>query len=658
MEKITINDLMSYRFLNNVKTAPHTDSAAFVTVQCDEKQNNYHRTIWLWENGAVRQLTSLGEEASFFWEDDEHILFSANRSADEKKRAGAGELFTSWYRLNIHGGEAVKAYELPLYMEIPKKLDDDTWYFAAYINPKYPDPHKMTAEEKAQEAADYAADADYHVLEQIPIWYNGLGFTNGLVAAIFLYHKKTGEIERVSSENFNVQAFNLVGDKIWYAGIKNQNRNTAYVQTDLLYYDLTTKETVLLDECSAGVTRILDLNGEPIFFASDFKDYGIEQNPDICTWEDGYKILCSPDTCCGSTVGSDCKYGGGTAATVYNGSVYYIATVENRAVLQKWTPGCDIETVCNAEGSLDCFDITENGKIYGIGLFENRLQELYQVGAKPEKLTSFNDAALEGKYVAVPEKLQVETCGETIDGWVLYPKDYDPAKSYPAVLDIHGGPRTAYGETFFHEMQVWASEGMFVLFCNPYGSDGKGNRFGDTRFDWGGKDYDTLMAFTDAVLEKYPQIDAKRVAVTGGSYGGFMTNWIITHTDRFACAATQRSIMNWFSMYGVSDIGILYDDITGVPHDKPEEMWRMSPMKYVKNLKTPTLIIHSDEDYRCPLCEGLQLYTSLVDQGVEARMIWFKGENHELSRGGKPTHRLRRLTEITNWILSHTAEDK
>ena len=154
------------------------------------------------------------------------------------------------------------------------------------------------------------------------------------------------------------------------------------------------------------------------------------------------------------------------------------------------------------------------------------------------------------------------------------------------------------------------------------------------------------------VLETYPAIDQSKVGVTGGSYGGFMTNWIIGHTDRFACAATQRSISNWISFYGTSDIGMFFaeDQIHGNVSNNPEKLWEHSPLKYADNIVTPTLFIHSDEDYRCPLEQGLQLYTAIVDKGVDTRFVLFHGENHELSRGGKPKHRVRRLEEITAWM--------
>ena len=286
-----------------------------------------------------------------------------------------------------------------------------------------------------------------------------------------------------------------------------------------------------------------------------------------------------------------------------------------------------------------------------------RLQELYELKAGAEiQLTHSNDAALAGKYVAKPEKLSFINDGVRIDGWVLKPIDFDETKTYPAVLDIHGGPKAAYGEIFMHEMQYWASQGYFVFFCNPRGSDGRGNAFMDLRGKYGTIDYSDIMTFTDRVLAAYPMIDAKRVAVTGGSYGGFMTNWIIGHTDRFACAASQRSISNWFSKSLTTDIGYYHNmsQMDSTPWDNPEKMWSFSPLKYADQAKTPTLFIHSDQDYRCWMAEGLQMFQALKLHNVDSRICLFHGENHELSRSGKPIHRIRRLKEMTQWFDQYT----
>jgi len=283
------------------------------------------------------------------------------------------------------------------------------------------------------------------------------------------------------------------------------------------------------------------------------------------------------------------------------------------------------------------------------------LTEFYKVeNNEIKKLTSFNEEVMKDYYVAKPEKLTVRKAVD-IDGWVLKPIGFDANKKYPAILDIHGGPKTAYGIVYYHEMQYWASKGYFVMYCNPRGSDGKGNQFADLRHQFGGIDYQDIMAFVDLVLETYPSIDPQRLGVTGGSYGGYMTNWIIGQTDRFKAAATQRSISNWISEVGVSDYGIDFpiEQEFGDVRNCAGELWGMSPLKFVNNAKTPTLFIHSTEDYRCPVPEALQLYTALTCNGVETRMCLFKGENHELSRSGKPTHRIRRLQEITDWMDGH-----
>ncbi|MDL2248406.1 S9 family peptidase, partial [Tyzzerella sp. OttesenSCG-928-J15] len=230
--------------------------------------------------------------------------------------------------------------------------------------------------------------------------------------------------------------------------------------------------------------------------------------------------------------------------------------------------------------------------------------------------------------------------------------DYEAGKKYPAILDIHGGPKAAFGDSFFHEMQYWANQNYFVLFCNPRGSDGKGNEFADIRGKYGTIDYDDIMQFVDECLKKYPDINEDKLGVTGGSYGGFMTNWIIGHTDRFKAAATQRSISNWIAFNYISDIGYYFgtDQMMAGAWDNVEKLWWHSPLKYLDKAKTPTLVIHSDEDYRCWIPEGYQVFTALKIHGVDTRMCVFHGENHELSRSGKPEHRMRRLKEITEWM--------
>ena len=358
------------------------------------------------------------------------------------------------------------------------------------------------------------------------------------------------------------------------------------------------------------------------------------------------------------SVGSDCRYGGGEQRQARGANLYHVTTRWGNAHLYRLLPDGSSAPVITEEGSVDSFAVSpDTDTILLVGLFHNKLQELYtwQDGVLTQ-VSHFNDGALAGKYVAEPQRITLQSQGWEIEGWVLLPKDFDPHQTYPGILDIHGGPKTVYGPVFYHEMQYWANLGYFVFYCNPMGSDGRGNAFADIRGHYGETDYANLMDFTDAVLARYPQIDQRRLAVTGGSYGGFMTNWIIGHTNRFACAASQRSISNWLSFYGVSDIGFRFatDQCDGNPFDSPEALWAHSPLKYAKAAVTPTLFIHSDEDYRCPMAEGMQMFTALADRGVPTRLCYFRGENHELSRSGKPKHRARRLKEITDWFQQYT----
>ena len=250
--------------------------------------------------------------------------------------------------------------------------------------------------------------------------------------------------------------------------------------------------------------------------------------------------------------------------------------------------------------------------------------------------------------------------GKDLKGYVLPPVDRKPGRKYPAVLDIHGGPKTAYGTVFFHEMQYWANEGYAVFFTNPTGSSGRGSEFSDIRGQMGGVDYNDLMTFTDAVIEQIDFIDAENLGVTGGSYGGLMTNWIIGHTNRFKAAASQRGISSWLTFSNTSDIGHTFTHTYwGTDIWKNMQLlWEASPIKYADRVETPTLFIHSEQDYRCWVVEGVQMYYALQYLKVPSRMVIFEDENHELSRSGRPQNRIKRLTEITRWFDKYLKNEK
>ena len=658
MEQLKLTDFLNYRFLSAVRYAPDGSRAAFVVSNCNEEENCYESRLWMYD-GTLRQLTGIGKEGQFVWEDDTHILFPAVRSAEEQKRQKAGEQFTSFYRLDVTGGEAVQAFTLPFAVQEIYGLGNGKWLVLGRIDAGCPDYYEMSSEKRTEADKAHEKEKDYEVFDEIPFWGNGRGVTNKLRRALFIYDEKTGSCKRITDPLFQTDGYEVMGDTVYFTGDAYE-AHAIRNHFSLYALDVPTGAVRMIREYTGlygnGMVKV---GNRLLILATEGRRHGLNENAwvyEVNTENGELTVIRQEEYNMYSSVGSDCRYGGGQEMRANGDTLYHLTTREGNSHLYALSMDGNSVPVVTKDGAIDEFDIPEKGgKALMVAMYDTRLQELYEADLKTGEvvqISHFNDAALEGKYVAVPQPLSVQSEGWTIGGWVLLPKDYDPSKSYPAVLDIHGGPKTVYGPVFYHEMQLWANMGYFVFFCNPMGSDGRDNQFMDIRGHYGETDYRNLMDFTDAVLEAYPQIDRARVCETGGSYGGFMTNWIIGHTDRFVCAASQRSIANWLSFYGVSDIGVEFakDQCDADPINTPDKMWEHSPMRYAGNVKTPTLFIHSDEDYRCPLAEGLQMYTSLAAQGVPTRLCLFHGENHELSRSGKPQHRIRRLTEITNWF--------
>ena len=659
MKQLQLRDFLGYRFLSGLRYAPGGQRAAFVVSQCDEEENCYQSRLWMWD-GELRQLTDIGKEKLFLWLDDHRILFPAVRTAAEKKRAESKDRFTSFYALDLRGGEAVHAFTLPIPVEEIRLIDEGVFAAAATIDALVPDYADMTEEARAQVERNREEDRDYEVLDEAPFYLNGSGFINKQRTALYLVDVREGvQLSRLSEEMGSVRSWCVQGDTI--------------IWDEAVYADVLPSRGCRLKKYDPAAGEMKELASDPELTISGLYPaegclyalgtrqarYGENEN-DWCWLLDAdsgcFRLIREEEYSMYGCVGSDCRYGGGNQRVPCGSELYHITTREGNAWIHVLSGDGQDRPFLTKEGSADCFDVcAENDAVLVIGLYDGRLQELYAVSKKTgavRRISHFNDAVLSGKYIADPIPLSVKSAGLDIGGWVLLPKDYDPAKTYPAVLDIHGGPKTVYGPVFCHEMQVWANLGYFVLFCNPKGSDGRRNDFADIRGEYGETDYQNLMDFTDAVLRQYPQIDPKRLCETGGSYGGFMTNWIIGHTDRFCCTASQRSISNWISFYGVSDIGWTFtvDQIAADPFTDPKKLWDHSPLKYAGNAVTPTLFIHSDEDYRCPLNEGMQMFTALRVRGVPSRLCLFHGETHELSRSGKPKHRVRRLEEITNWF--------
>ncbi|VUT26736.1 MAG: Acylamino-acid-releasing enzyme [Candidatus Methanolliviera sp. GoM_oil] len=317
--------------------------------------------------------------------------------------------------------------------------------------------------------------------------------------------------------------------------------------------------------------------------------------------------------------------------------------------------GKELQTIIGDSGVVGSFSFDK--KQTKLVYFHGDMIDLGQIWIRDlitersRKLTNIN--VLKNRDLGKIEEVWFKgAAGNDLQGWILKPPGFDENKKYPSILEIHGGPRVQYGNFFMHEFYYLAARGYVVYFCNPRGGQGYGEAHSKAILNrWGTADYEDLMAWADFVQQK-PYIDTKRMGVTGGSYGGYMTNWIIGHIGRFGAAVTQRSVSNLISMYGSSDLNWSFQEEFGeeAPWDNLENYWQQSPMKYIGNVKTPTLVIHSEQDLRCPLEQDEQVFVALKKLGVDTEMVLFPNEPHGISRGGRTDRRIERLNHIVRWF--------
>jgi dipeptidyl aminopeptidase/acylaminoacyl peptidase len=315
-------------------------------------------------------------------------------------------------------------------------------------------------------------------------------------------------------------------------------------------------------------------------------------------------------------------------------------------------PDATVEPVIDDERVIQGLDFAA-GRYVLVAVPPGQPAELYsyQSDVGETQLTHLNQDDL---GVIAPEHFRVNSDGVEIDVWVLLPPGEDQV---PLLLNIHGGPASQYGHAFFDEFQIYVSAGFGVVACNPRGSSGRGEDFlkavcGE---GWGTVDVADIDAAVTGALERFPDLDRERMGVMGGSYGGFLTAWLIARQpDRWKSAVVERALTNWASFAGTSDIGGDFPQMyTMADYPDWETWWRMSPLAYAHDVKAPTLVIHSEDDFRCPIEQGEQYFMALLRNGTTTEMLRFPGESHELSRSGKPKHRKERFEAIVDWHRRH-----
>jgi len=648
MEPVQIEDLFDYRFLSGVEIAPNGEWAAFVVKHADVEEDGYRSDIYLAHltKTEVCRLTTSGKDGPFSWEaSGDSILFASKRCEDAKG--------STLYRIRLTGGEAELVFELPHKVETFRPLPDGRILFTARI---------PLDGEPAEEDVDAS---DYEVLEEIPFWQNGKGFTSRKRVRLFMFDPKSDELATLSEPELDIQSFDWMGNRI--AAVARRFPGKAALTDELWIHDLGSGDSQCLskDELSLGEARFLD-EDSLLVLASDMAQYGRGQNRELLLYDlpnrTSRSLTPNWDSSVGNSVVADCRHGGGPMLCIDDGSAYITITEGSTSKVVRISRNGEIAIVAEPDGSVDTFAV-KNGTVLCIELHADALHEIYAYdGGGTRTLTSLNKKSLADCTLSLPESFSVMSGNTQLDAWIVRPVGFDPNEKVPTILTVHGGPRASFGDVFFHEMQFLAGQGYALIYTNPRGSSGRGNDFADLREKYGTIDYDDLMNVVDAAIRKYPFVDANHLGIMGGSYGGYMANWVIGQTDRFKAAVSQRSIANWTSKFNTTDIGYFFnkDAMGTTPWEEggADKLWWHSPLKYADKAVTPTLFIHSEQDYRCWLAEGLQMFTALRYHGVDSRLVLFREENHELSRSGKPKHRARRLQEMLDWFDQYLKTDE
>lgn len=648
MESVTLSDTLDYTSLSDVYASPHGRNIIYKTHRPILEKNGYDHRAWIKSEENITEI--LYYSGNIVWESDEVFYFAV---AEDEHR-------TCFYKKKV-GGALEKQFEIGYSAVLLDRTSKNGYIYIITTNIEEKKKLEHTPVEHWQDVyAEFVQrDEDCIIADEFPYWSDERGIINKVRSILYLY--ENGQSKQLTDDYFNVRkaVYNPEDHSLWYTG--GSFTVQAPLKSGLYRIDLENLEKKeYLPVGSASISEIGIWNSKVVFLSGPIGTQEAKGAENIYTIQDGKAIrLTDTELSFGTSVFSDVVYGGGTKFLTTRDKVYFIATYEETANIWSLDTRGNIVRETLGNHVIHSFSVTDEG-IYWIGLSDLKHQELYVTAQNTKQLTTYN-SKYDNKQLSIPETLSfTDQYGNIIVGWVLRPVGQIPGRKYPGILDIHGGPRGAYGAVYFHEMQYWAAKGYFVLYANPSGGTGRGIAFQKVHGGLGSGDYENLMEFVDRALEKYQDIDAARLGVTGGSYGGFMTNWIIGHTDRFAAAVSQRSTANNITEAAGKDIapGFIRSYTDPQAEDRFDRLWDGSPLRFIgKNVVTPTLFLHSLNDYRCYHVESMQMYAALQYFHIPTRMVLFKNEHHGLSRDGHPRNRIRRLKEITDWMDDYLKEE-
>ncbi|MGZ9584471.1 prolyl oligopeptidase family serine peptidase [Paenibacillus marinisediminis] len=658
--RITAEDLYRFTWISDPTVNPVNDRIAYVSRTVKSDKSGYQSRIYVTEvSGSSHTAFTQGEQDSApSWSPDGSKL-AFLRKVDQKNQV--------WF-IPADGGEAcaVTSAEQGVnsYAWSP---DGGMLLYSSKV--KLGESTSATDTEEQEQPAKPGKQAV--VVDRLRSKADGAGLLDSTLRShLFVYEIGNGCTTSITSGEYDVTDF------AWSPDCASIAYTTKLVDDETVDPDLTLKNDLFIVDRDGNkhrrVTNSQYSIGKPVyspdgskiaFLASDHSYFNATTTKLYtvnCNTGEVACLMGELDLHLGNSAVTDMKMGP-SASPVFSSdgaSIYSLITTEGSVHIGKFSieGGCEVITTGGRE--VIQFAKTNNDQemilVAANDLMPGELYRLDTASLDEVQLTKANALLWDELELSKPESFWFEASdGGKVQGWIIPPVGLQPGDKVPAIVEIHGGPHAMYVNSFMHEFQLLAAQGYAVMYCNPRGSHGYGQQFVNAcRGDYGGRDYMDVMELVDYVTAHYHYIDTDKLGVTGGSYGGFMTNWIVGHTNRFKAAVTQRSISNWISFYGVSDIGYFFteDQIGGNAWDDLERLWKHSPLAYVNQIETPLLILHGEEDLRCPIEQGEQLFIALKRQGKKTQFVRFPGASHDLSRSGHPELRVERLNRIAGWM--------
>lgn len=671
---ITEMDLFKFNWIADAQISPDGSRVVFVKVWINEKANRYETALWTVPTGGgqARQLTSGPNDSSPRWSPDgKTVAFSRSTVVDGRPQP------QQIYLLSMAGGEAQPLTEVPRGAGGFEWSPDGRTIAFASTEELGSDGDESKAAEKKDGKQERKSDV--RVITKATYRSNGPGYINPKVrthiwtVALPAMPGEKPKPVQVTRGRFSEggPSWSPDGSRILFASNRDPEPYYNPPRTDL--YSVTTT--------GADEKKILDFDGgmRGFTFSNDGKRIafgGVKNRKPIQSYTQpdlfvtGYAGGAEPRNL---TDGYDFDIGGGIGGDQHaprgsspGGVVWsrddrwlYVNVAEHgRSNLKRIdaTSG-KVENLTTGDHEVISYtasaDVSKMAVVISDSVTIGDLHLLDTSTGKLTRLAGVNDELFSQLNLTHPEEIWYNSFdGRRIQGWIQKPPNFDPSKKYPFILEIHGGPHSAYGFTFTHEFQWMAAKGYVVLYTNPRGSTSYGQDFGNIiQYNYPGDDHRDLMLGVDEVLRR-GYIDPAKLGVTGGSGGGVLTNWAVGHTNRFAAAVSQRSIADWAGFWYTADFTLFNPTwFRGAPWEDPEDFVKRSPITYVKNITTPMMFIEGEVDWRTPPNEGGEvMFRALKYRKIPTAMVRFPNESHELSRSGAPWHRVERLQHILNWF--------